>query len=143
MFKSATSMYFTWGNYVFDELRCLGPWTVILFESQTVTLYQSENAMYSIGHYHGWFLSTNTSWVCLYWVSACSELVEMNQIIMNSIKYAITVHMPCVFYTAGSHVCLLNDRRSHVRFFNRIFFNSLEMILCIKNQIVENNSVSF
>ena len=26
---------------------------------------------------------------------------------------AITVHMPCVFYTPGTHVCLWVDRRSH------------------------------
>ena len=25
MFRSATTMYFTCGYYVFDELRCLGP----------------------------------------------------------------------------------------------------------------------
>ena len=35
---------------------------------------------------------------------------------------AVILHMPCVFYTAGSHVCLWIDRRSHVCFFNRIFF---------------------
>ena len=46
------------------------------------------------------------------------------------------------FYTAGSHVYLWIWKITCLNFFNRIFFTSLELwIFCIKNEIVENNSV--
>ena len=32
------------------------------------------------------------------------------------------IYMPCVFYTAGSHVCLWIDRRSHIWFLTGFFF---------------------
>ena len=73
----------------------------------------------------------------------CSSIKRKTQKITLNFKgtaiFAITIYMPCVFYTTGSHVCLWIDRRSHIWFLQDFLYLTRHVFYALKMTLLRIN----